>query len=52
MGPKCAGSFFQRNIASKVLAGLIYCIGEFYIGKMLLHGKMLLGVFHLSPESA
>ena len=38
MGLKGAGPYFQRSMASKVLAGLIYRICELYIDDVLIHG--------------
>ena len=39
MGLKGAGPYFQRSMASKVLAGLIYRICELYIDDVLIHGS-------------
>jgi len=39
MGLKGAGPYFQRSMASKVLAGFIYRICELYIDDVLIHGS-------------
>ena len=39
MGLKGSGPYFQRSMASVVLAGLVYIICEIYIDDILIHGR-------------
>ena len=39
MGIKGSGPYFQRSMASVVLAGLVYIICEIYIDDVLIHGR-------------
>lgn len=39
MGLKGSGPYFQRSMASVVLAGLVYIICEIYIDDVLIHGR-------------